>query len=105
MRLIDAEKLAKNFEGRKKIWFSRDEVLDEIADAESVETNSAHMKFTASGVEFWGDPLRHGRWVMSDDKGFLVCSVCRDCFIGTGWVKVTKCAYCPNCGARMDGDA
>ena len=46
----------------------------------------------------------HGRWIDNvDENGFLcnawlTCSVCR----GQNWSK--KPNYCPNCGAKMDGD-
>ena len=49
-------------------------------------------------------PVRHGRWERkADPYGFFdtisVCSVC-DCT--TKWRE--EYLYCPNCGARMDGD-
>ena len=49
-------------------------------------------------------PVRHGRWIDGDP----CCHVCgKDKFRGlyadvwSDW----KPEYCPNCGARMDGDA
>lgn len=44
-------------------------------------------------------PVRHGRWRCHGDCGVTECSVC-------GWSieeYVGDYAYCPNCGARMDG--
>lgn len=44
-------------------------------------------------------PVRHGRWRFHGDCGVTECSVC-------GWSieeYVGDYAYCPNCGARMDG--
>lgn len=39
-------------------------------------------------------PVRHGRWSGVDyDK----CSVC-------GGLELGRTNYCPNCGAKMDGD-
>ena len=57
-------------------------------------------------------PVRHGRWVgypeclkytnaYSDDH--IVCSVCEECYS----IMDNDCErfnYCPNCGARMDGE-
>lgn len=46
-------------------------------------------------------PVRHGRWMCHGDCGVTECSVC-------GWSieeYVGDYAYCPNCGARMDGGA
>lgn len=59
-------------------------------------------------------PVRHGRWEETDlveleDGGnglvrtpnaALRCSNCRNCF---NTKLLWKDAYCPNCGARMDG--
>ena len=49
-------------------------------------------------------PVRHGRWIEKDkyDFGtFYDCSICGNCILDNGhsW------NYCPNCGARMDGDS
>lgn len=58
-------------------------------------------------------PVRHGEWIgypeclkyenaYSDDH--IICSVCTACFS-----IIDNCTetfnYCPNCGARMDGEA
>lgn len=46
-------------------------------------------------------PVRHGRWRCHGDCGVTECSVC-------GWSieeYVGYYAYCPNCGAKMDGVA
>ena len=46
------------------------------------------------------DPFRYGRWKCHGDCGVTECSVC-------GWSieeYVGDYAYCPNCGAKMDGD-
>ena len=43
-------------------------------------------------------PVRHGRWKCHGDCGVTECSAC-------GWSieeYVGDCAYCPNCGAKMD---
>lgn len=46
------------------------------------------------------EPVVHGRWRCHGDCGVTECSVC-------GWSieeYVGDYAYCPNCGAKMDGD-
>lgn len=46
-------------------------------------------------------PVVHGRWKCHGDCGVTECSVC-------GWSieeYVGDYAYCPNCGAKMDGCA
>ena len=47
----------------------------------------------------------HGRWeARTDAIGFVRCSVCRDCNIYDDWADGKKWNYCPECGAKMDGD-
>lgn len=49
-------------------------------------------------------PVVHGEWAPSEgNPGFLVCSVCGDCYVYDEWVDGRKWRYCPNCGAKMDG--
>ena len=49
-------------------------------------------------------PVVHGKWVPSEgNPGFLVCSVCGDCYVYDEWVDGKKWRYCPACGAKMDG--
>ena len=45
-------------------------------------------------------PVRHGQWIMHDDEFGLTCE-CSACHIET----MGDGNYCPNCGAKMDGDA
>ena len=40
-------------------------------------------------------PVRHGRWL--EHKSWAKCSEC-------GFLIGFETTYCPNCGARMDGD-
>ena len=46
----------------------------------------------------------HGRWEQAEYHGFLRCSECKDVYIDDTWVADGKWNYCPNCGAKMDGD-
>ena len=48
-------------------------------------------------------PVRHGRWIEQEKYTFGVlydCSICGNRILDTehSW------NYCPNCGAKMDGD-
>lgn len=47
--------------------------------------------------------VRHGRWEMKDDpyNFFDEIPVCSECGCTTALRK--QYAYCPNCGAKMDG--
>lgn len=44
-------------------------------------------------------PVVHGRWIMHADELGLTCE-CSVCHIET----MCDGNYCPNCGAKMDGD-
>lgn len=48
-------------------------------------------------------PVKHGRWELTDNPSFRKCSEC-----GAWWSSdiTDNCFtnYCPKCGARMDGD-
>lgn len=47
-------------------------------------------------------PVRHGRWgTHSDRPDSLICSVCK---CGFDMWKHDPHNYCPNCGAKMDGE-
>lgn len=51
-------------------------------------------------------PVRHGRWVKMDTTGLLAVGTvwnCSSCGYPVG-VSVVGSKYCPNCGAKMDGD-
>ena len=48
-------------------------------------------------------PVAHGRWEEADDGDGVVCSVCREDFC-TIYLETERFNYCPNCGARMDGE-
>lgn len=47
--------------------------------------------------------VKHGHWVFVNDMvSYIKCSECGDDIC---WVNTKRPKYCPNCGARMDGDA
>lgn len=49
--------------------------------------------------------VRHGKWVKRDDGivYWYACSVCEQKTPRNEWGHEYHCAYCPNCGAKMDG--
>lgn len=55
-------------------------------------------------------PVRHGRWLRSDDDWdsltSIRCSICGEewCFEMIDDVTLLNYKYCPNCGAKMDGE-
>ena len=49
------------------------------------------------------DPVKHGHWIFVEDMvSYIKCSECGDDIC---WVNTKRPKYCPNCGARMDGEA
>ena len=57
-------------------------------------------------------PVVHGRWLYDSGSGKFFCSACdeyalsfkKDTLYGGDLYDVCLTAYCPNCGAKMDGD-
>ena len=49
----------------------------------------------------------HGRWIVEVDGNFrnVKCSACgKDYACHIGMLQLQNLSYCPNCGAKMDGD-
>lgn len=61
--------------------------------------------FEVDGEEY--APVRHGKWIRSKDADDGFCSIC-ECdmpMYREDWEwKYCETPYCPNCGARMDGE-
>lgn len=50
------------------------------------------------------EPVRHGRWKDNRDEHGILCNKWRLCS-ACGYLNYSKKPpYCPNCGARMDGE-
>ena len=81
MRLIDADALRQTMESNLYWGLDSDgAILDTIDEAPTIEAA----------------PVVHGRWKQRG-KNLGECSEC-------GEVVLVRYRYCPNCGARMDGD-
>ena len=77
----------------------------EFEDARRIYTNGSRLipSFRVKQMMEHYAPVRHGRWVEQEKYTFGVmydCSICGDRILDNGhsW------NYCPNCGAKMDGD-
>ena len=93
MRLIDADALKKKaryaFKSNTGGHIPPMVSTDDIDNAPTIEA----------------EPVRHGWWIehewAEEENGLLIsnfeCSACH------GWVR-NESDYCPNCGARMDGE-
>lgn len=78
-------------------YIKREEAIEAVkhAWAKGLELSQYLEIIPAADVS----PVRHGRWRCHCDCGVTECSVC-------GWSieeYVGDYAYCPNCGAKMDG--
>ena len=58
------------------------------------------------------DAVKHGRWLYDSGSGKYFCSACdeyalsfkKDTLYGGDLYEVCLTDYCPNCGAKMDGE-
>ena len=101
-------------------YIERDKVLEEINERISnIAFTSPYLQdieTVVDGMERARDsaedapaadvaPVVHGRWETHPQHyGFDRCSVCHDCIIANDWADGLKWNYCPNCGAKMDGE-
>lgn len=78
-------------------YIDKEALRDALYDADAITMNGVKIlnQFPSSDVE----PVRHGRWIASHDE-FCACSICKYS-VYVGWNQTN---YCPNCGAKMDGD-
>ena len=90
-RLIDANAMHKWVED--KVANKEDAFADGVPYEWAYALTAVDMQPTVDAVE-----VVHGRW----EEPYLLYLVCSEC--GTGYVKYEKYNYCPNCGAKMDGD-
>lgn len=89
MRLIDADYLLDVLRVHEDEWDTPDETW-------RPESDYAGAIKAAPTIE--AEPVRRGEWVREDEYSDLwVCDQC-------GFAGEYKDNYCPNCGARMDGD-
>ena len=53
------------------------------------------------------EAVKRGEWVIAKDKdGFAMWDACSSCGHGLHYVcEGKRFPYCPNCGAKMDGDS
>lgn len=79
-------------------YISREAVINITAETGAWETQNRVKDLPSADVQ----PMKHGRWI---NKGFITiyCSNCSK--IPGGWPAPAPTDYCPNCGAKMDGDS
>ena len=98
-RLIDANALLEEIQFRRPVIDTETKI---VADCVAIARRAIVNAPTVDAVE-----LVHGRWI---EKVDMVESYLADCTEVSYECSVCECAnlgespYCPNCGAKMDGD-
>lgn len=90
MRLIDADALVQRIKFLIRLRYRG--IFDALNEIDAAPTIEA-------------EPVKHERWVETKGKdtfrGYVTNYHCSQC----GRYEEFKEHYCPNCGARMDGDS
>ena len=87
-----------------KEYIEREAALTELEDIgsyddEPIQTRNSALKIIQNIPAADVVPVQHGRWIsMSEFAQLWECSVCRK------HTRRNAPAYCPNCGAKMDGE-
>ena len=84
-------------------YIERKAIRDALYDADAITMSGVKIlnQFPVADVA----PVRHGRWVSVPHKLARVCSVCnRDEPYKFADIDADVYDYCPNCGAKMDGE-
>ena len=108
MRIVDADVLYKKTEELEKQ--AREASRQAITEPTQEKWNNILAERSAFKYDITqmptidAEPVKHGEWIEVDDAIITgTCSVC-------GWnaifaeTDVTGMPYCPNCGAKMDGE-
>lgn len=98
MRLIDADAFYKKIEEIRMEYLEEDTLSSKFA-AEIIETVMDSYLQDAPTIE--AEPVKRGKWVKDESRDMLRCSVCKN-FCVENWYYWLR--YCPDCGARMDGE-
>ena len=93
-RLIDADAWKSYYTARKESLEVYDPYYDGYEDAIDHVDDWMDAQPTVDAVE-----VVHGRWETIEGREYLGC-LCSNC---QKWSDA-KTNYCPNCGAKMDGD-
>ncbi len=81
-------------------YIKREALRDALYDADAITMNGVKIfnQFPSSDVA----PVKHGRWDV--DGVYVVCSVCNRLTLSPIVKQLPTFKYCPNCGAKMDGE-
>lgn len=84
-------------------YISREAVLQKFLERGSGYINELTMLYMINEIPAADvQPARFARWIDLDDR--ILCSGCGAGYDDYDEVKQNTYIFCPNCGARMDGD-
>jgi len=95
-------------------YISREELRKHLKECHDDELFDPDMKKAIFGIDIYIEnmpaadvqPVKHGKWVQ--DKWQDKCTNCEkrleDLFEGDFYYDCEELHFCPNCGAKMDGD-
>ena len=104
MRLIDADYAKAEV---KKAYEMTVETLPKIEGIIAKHSTNYALRVLGETPTIEAEPVRHGRWRNRLDEEITKEFICSECF---GLVRMHANAfscyykYCPNCGAKMDGE-
>ena len=108
MRLIDADAFLADSIKEKRFVFCSSDMLSEQVIVKTVYDELANALKHAPTVD--AEPVRHGRWykpkgmMPPEHHGRHRCSVCDHMAFYERLGREGLSDYCPNCGARMNGE-
>lgn len=100
-------------------YISRDKVLNKFIEGDGHDDDrftegynfavQEHREEVENILAADVQPVKCGRWITWDDSGFTKCSCCNSEYYISDLQVVGDSegfvGFCPNCGARMDGEA
>lgn len=95
MRLIDADALLER-------WCSEVCKPKPNCNEDCMIYDYLTMNFLSPTIE----PVKRGRWIIRPHKMMGECPCCSECqaFFGEDYDMMQYFKYCPNCGAKMEGE-
>lgn len=73
-----------------------------VTTGEQFEAFIEALRIVLDAPEVPGQEVEHGEWVHGEDVD-IQCSVCGCDALTEGDYRQVQSAYCPHCGAKMDG--
>lgn len=98
-RLIDANALLEDFGEEPMVWNDGEAEIQERSDWHRYRV-IVKLQPTVDAVE-----VVHGEW--EKQQGIYSCSICGKVCpydVQADIIQYWTCNYCPNCGAKMDGE-